>query len=130
MERQYKHGVGHVTLALPSGLIEDGEDPLAGAQRELLEETGYVSDNWQTLGSFTANGNYGCGKAHLFLARNAQRIGEPDSGDLEDTEIVLSAPEEVMEAVRSGRVNELSSVAAIALALNAGFTVPTKHGQL
>jgi len=130
VERQYKHGVGKVTLVLPSGLIEEGEDPLAGAQRELLEETGYVSDNWQPLGNFIVNGNYGCGRAHLFLARNAQRISDPASGDLEDTEILLMTPEEVLQAVRSGQVNVLGSVTAIALALNPGFTAPISHGQL
>lgn len=69
VERQYKHGVGKVNLVLPAGVIEDGEDPLAAAQRELLEETGYTSDDWQPLGRFVVHDNYGCGRAHLFMAR-------------------------------------------------------------
>src|SRR5690349_11737798 len=37
-ERQYKHGIGEVTLTFPAGAIARGESPLAAAQRELLEE--------------------------------------------------------------------------------------------
>jgi 8-oxo-dGTP pyrophosphatase MutT (NUDIX family) len=44
---------------LPGGLIEDGEDPLATAQRELVEETGYVADEWNYLGGFASDANQG-----------------------------------------------------------------------
>jgi ADP-ribose pyrophosphatase len=77
VERQYKHGVGQITLTLPAGGIEQGETALAAAKRELLEETGYKTEDWQELGSFTAHGNYGCGTAHLFLAQNAQCVIKP-----------------------------------------------------
>ncbi|HEY9857988.1 MAG TPA: NUDIX hydrolase [Candidatus Obscuribacterales bacterium] len=125
MERQYKHGVGKVSLMLPGGTIEDNEDPLVAAKRELLEETGYLSDDWQSLGCFIANANYGCGKAHVFVARNVQQVAEPNSGDLEDMEIVLIQPEEVGDALRKGEVIVLGAVMAIALALNPMFT-PSK----
>ena len=46
MERLYKHGIGRVSLGLPAGLVHAGEDPLAGAQRELLEETGYEASEY------------------------------------------------------------------------------------
>jgi len=116
MERQYRHGVGNVTLVLPAGAIEQGEDPLTAAKRELLEETGYTSAHWQSMGSHIPHGNYSCGKAHLFAARDAQQIATPDSGDLEDIEIVLMDPAEVLEAVRTGDVVIMGSVTAIALA--------------
>src|SRR5690349_3163193 len=50
--RQYRHGVKEVLLELPGGVIEDGEDPLAGIQRELLEETGYTSYVFIDIGNF------------------------------------------------------------------------------
>ena len=50
VERLYKHGVGRECLALPSGLLEPGEEPIDAARRELLEETGYAGDPAIPLG--------------------------------------------------------------------------------
>jgi ADP-ribose pyrophosphatase len=121
MERQYKHGVGRVNLVLPGGAIEPGEAPLAAAQRELLEETGYVADSWQCLGCFITNANYGGSKAHVFVAKNARLVAQPNSGDLEEIEIVLMKREEVAAAICNGEIVVLGAVAAIALALNSAF---------
>jgi ADP-ribose pyrophosphatase len=104
---------------LPAGYVEQGEDPLAAARRELLEETGYVADEWVSLGSFTNNGNRGCGVGHLFRARQAQKVAEPDAGDLEEMEIGLMGLDEVIDAVRRGDVAVLSVAAAIGLAVAA-----------
>ena len=121
LEKQYKHGVGHCSLVLPSGLLEKGEEPLAAARRELLEETGYASDDWRPLGSFVVNGNYGCGKAHLFMAYEAHQVAQPDSGDLEDMDIITMSPSDLVKAMQSGDVVLIGSAAAIALALNPLF---------
>jgi len=116
LERQYKHGPRSVGLSLPAGTIEAGEPPLAAARRELLEETGYVADEWQALGSFTINGNNGGGQAHLFHARGARRVAEPDSGDLEQMEILLMPRAELVAAMLRGEVHMLGAVALISLA--------------
>jgi ADP-ribose pyrophosphatase len=117
--RNYKHGPRRVCLNLPAGYVEQDEDPLAAARRELLEETGYVAQEWVSLGSFTNDGNRGCGAGHLFLARQAQKVAEPDAGDLEEMEIGLMGLDEVIEAVRRGDVAVLSVATAIGLAVAA-----------
>jgi ADP-ribose pyrophosphatase len=114
--RVYKHGVGRVTLELVAGLIEDGEEPLRAAQRELLEETGYESGQWLGLGSYVVNSNYGCGRMHAFIAREARRVTEANSGDLEELELVLRPLPAVIEDLRAGRFELLSAAAALALA--------------
>ncbi|MBT5433374.1 MAG: NUDIX hydrolase [Rhodospirillaceae bacterium] len=120
--RLYRHGPQRVGLALPGGLIDDGEESLIAAQRELLEETGYQARNWRSLGRYTMNSNYGCGCCNIYMASDAIRIAEPDSGDLEEAEIVLMTPEELLQALGRGEVSVIGHAAAIAMVMAA------KHG--
>lgn len=119
--RQYRHGVGAECVTLPAGIIEDVENPLDAMKRELLEETGYAADDWRSLGGYVPHSNYGCGKAHLFAARNARKIKEPCSGDLEESEILLFTQAELFHAISEGRVASLSMIAAVSLATNPHF---------
>jgi ADP-ribose pyrophosphatase len=114
--RAYKHGPRAVSLAVPAGYIEAGEEPLAAAKRELREETGYASDDWASLGRYVVDGNYGVATAHIFLAHGARKVSEPASGDLEEMEIVRVPLVEITDYLRRGDVVQLSSAAALALA--------------
>ncbi len=115
-ERGYKHGARRVCLSLPAGFVEPGEDPAQAARRELLEETGYQAEGWESLGSFINDGNRGSGRGHLFLARGAQHVAEPDSGDLESVTIALMSLHDLLEAAHRGEVGDIPNAAAIALA--------------
>jgi ADP-ribose pyrophosphatase len=123
-ERSYKHGPRKVSLALPAGLIEAAEEPAVAARRELLEETGYEATRWQSLGSFIVDSNYGLNTEHMYVARDARQVREPNSGDLEEIAIELHTTDEIIAALRSGEVAQLSSAAAlgVALTLQATFT--------
>lgn len=52
---QYRHGTDEVTLEIPGGLVDDGEDPQAAAVREMTEETGYVPRKVVLLGRSRPN---------------------------------------------------------------------------
>jgi len=69
--RQTKYALNDVSLAPVGGYLNPGEDPLAAAQRELYEETGYTAPEWVNLGRYVVDGNRGAGAAYLFLARQA-----------------------------------------------------------
>jgi ADP-ribose pyrophosphatase len=115
--RQTKYGIAGVSLAPIGGYIEPGEDPRATAQRELLEETGYLAREWISLGVFRNDGNRGCGIANLFLARGAHRVQERRADDLEEQELLLLTRDQVARALRDGEFKIASWALAIALAL-------------
>lgn len=115
--RQTKYAVEGVTLAPVGGYLESGEDPLAAAQRETLEETGYQADHWVSLGAFRVDGNRGAGVAHLFLATGARKVAEPDADDLEEQELLLLSRAEVEAALWAGAFKVLPWQAVMALAL-------------
>ncbi len=115
--RQTKYAVDGVSLAPAGGYLEPGEEPLAAAQRELREEAGYAAPEWIDLGHYAIDGNRGCGTGHLYLARGAYRVSEPDADDLEEQEIVLLSRAELEVALREGEFKVMPWAAAAALAL-------------
>lgn len=115
--RQTKYSVAGTALAPVGGYIEPGEEPLAAAKRELLEETGYEARVWEELGGFTVDGNRGNGMAHFFLARAAYLVAEPNADDLEVQELLLLSRAEVEAAVARGAFKVLPWQAVMAMAL-------------
>ncbi|MBN1179456.1 MAG: NUDIX hydrolase [Anaerolineae bacterium] len=115
--RQTKYAVDGTSLAVVGGYLEPGEEPLAAAQRELLEETGYAADTWVALGRYAVDGNRGAGAAYPFLARGARRVQEPVVDDLEDQEMLLLDVDAVKAALAGGEFKCLPWAAAVALAL-------------
>jgi ADP-ribose pyrophosphatase len=55
IERQYRHAANQFLWELPAGKLEAGEEALAGAQRELAEETGYSAKKWKPLVEYYAS---------------------------------------------------------------------------
>ena len=115
--RQTKYAVEGVSLAVTGGYLEPGEDPLTAAQRELLEETGYVAAEWIDLGKYAVDGNRGAGTAHLFLARGAEWRQPIDADDLEEQELLLLTRAEMRAALQRGEFKVLPWATAVALAL-------------
>jgi ADP-ribose pyrophosphatase len=115
--RQTKYSVSGTSLAPVGGYLEPGEEPLAAARRELLEETGYEALDWALLGQFSVDGNRGAGIAHLFLARNARRVAEARNDDLEDQQLLFLHRAEVETALAAGEFKVLPWAAMMALAL-------------
>lgn len=115
--RQPKYAVAGLSLAVTGGYIEPGEEPLAAAQRELLEETGYVATTWRSLGSYAVDGNRGAGVAYFFLATGARWRQPLDADDLETQDFLLLERAEVEAALLAGEFKVLPWAACVALAL-------------
>jgi ADP-ribose pyrophosphatase len=81
MVRQFRFGVRDVTLEIPGGLVDPGEDHGQAARRELFEETGYASDSWTYMGNAYQNPGIQNELCHLWLATNALHLGEAGQHD-------------------------------------------------
>lgn len=117
--RQNKYAVDGVSLAPVGGYVDEGEEPLAAAKRELLEESGYEAPTWQALGSYPVDANRGAGVAHLFLALDAIRVRSPESGDLEEQELLLFSREELAAALAAHEFKVLAWASVVALGMQA-----------
>jgi ADP-ribose diphosphatase len=115
--RQVKYGLQGTTLAVVGGYVDEGEESLAAAQRELLEETGYEAPDWLSLGDYIVDPNRGIATGHLFLARQAHYVKPRDADDLEEQELLLLTGEEIEAALEGGEIQVLSWAATVALAL-------------
>jgi len=115
--RQVKYGVEGTTLGIVGGFVEEGEDPFEAARRELLEETGYESNDWTPLGSYRVDPNRGVATGHLYLARQARYVTPRNADDLEEQELILLTRSEMEAALTRGDFKVLAWAAAIALAL-------------
>ncbi len=115
--RQYKHGLREVSLTPPAGGLNPGEDPLETAKRELMEETGHEATGWTKLVAMVAHANQRCCVGHVFHATSARQVAAPNSGDLEEQELVYLTREETVAAIRNGEVISASALAALSLVL-------------
>lgn len=67
--KQYRYAQRKELIELPAGKIDKGESPIEAAKRELLEETGFISNEWEEMGFFYP-ATYSTQKLYMFLARN------------------------------------------------------------
>ena len=115
--RQVKYGVEGTTLGIVGGFVEEGEEPAQAARRELLEETGYETTDWTSLGSYRVDPNRGIAMGHLYLARQARHVTPRNADDLEEQELLLLTRAEMETALARGEFKVLAWAAAIAFAL-------------
>lgn len=144
--RQFRQGIKEITTEFPAGGIErtdgkeyagsvftkEGEEPsdpsersqdellaedaLDAAKRELLEETGYVSDEWEHLLSVPSNATISDNYAHIYAARNCRKAADQDLDEMEFLNVVRHTDDEIGELIHHGDFKQSVHIMAWLLA--------------
>lgn len=110
--KQYRYPVQEELLEIPAGMIEPGEDSLACAQRELLEETGITAQSWQLLFSLYSSPGFTNELLTLYLARELNFSSQ--SLDQDESIKVLKVPlKKALEMIMQGKIQDAKSVAGL-----------------
>ena len=102
-----------IGVSLPAGYIEKDEYPYAAAKRELLEETGYMSNNIIYLGSFYQDEGVSSAYNHYFLAYDCQKVSEQKLDKDEYIKYILVTEEELQELLNAGYITGINSAYTI-----------------
>lgn len=112
--REYAAGSHRYELGLPKGVIEDGEDPLIAANREIMEEVGYGAHNLREIRTVTVTPGYIQHHTHIVLARDLYpRTAEGD--EPEPIEVVPWKLSHIQELLAQADLTEARSIAALFL---------------
>jgi ADP-ribose pyrophosphatase len=109
---QYRHGMDQVTLEIPGGMIDPGEEPGAAGARELLEETGYGGAPVRLIGRVSPNPAVQNNWCHSALIRGVRRVAEPRPDPLENILVRLVPLADVSALIRRGAIHHALVVAA------------------
>jgi ADP-ribose pyrophosphatase len=112
--RQTRVATGTKLLELPAGLIDEGEEPLASAQRELREETGLHGGSWRELASFWTSPGFVNERVTVFVAHDLEE-GEPEPDEGEELEVVRWPLPEV--EARIGELEDATTLIGLLLYL-------------
>lgn len=112
MERQFRYAPQQEFIEIPAGKIDPGEDILLTAQRELLEETGYVAGEWIHLTTAWPCIGYADERLEYFLARGlTHHASKLDDGEfLEVFELSIT---DAIDWVRLGKINDSKTIVGL-----------------
>ena len=114
VERQYRHAANQFLWELPAGKLEEGEDPLAGAKRELEEETGYRAKKWKPLVEYFASPGFLGESMKVFLAEGLV-AGDAHPEEDENIELRLVKLSEVLKMIAKGAILDGKTLTSVLL---------------
>ena len=106
LKKEFRYPCGEEVIECPAGEVEKNEsDPLDAAKRELLEETGYISEHWTYLGPTIDNPSKLTNRMHLFLAEGCVKVAEQKLDENEHLSVMTVPLQKAVNMVMDGRIN-------------------------
>ena len=114
MERQYRHAAGQFLWELPAGKLDPGEDAMAGAQRELAEETGYTAKKWKPFLVYYASPGFLGESMQVFIAEGLV-AGDAHPEDDEQIDFRLVKLSEIVKMIDKGAILDGKTLCSVLL---------------
>lgn len=114
VERQYRHAALRFLWELPAGKLDAGEDPLAGAKRELEEETGYRAQRWRPLVEYYGSPGFLGESMKVFIAEGLV-AGDAHPEDDEHIEFRLVKLSELLKMIEKGEIIDGKTLTSVLL---------------
>ena len=114
MERQYRHAAKEFLLEVPAGKMEEGEDALAGAKRELLEETGFKAKRWRKMVRYFASPGFLGEFMQVFVAEGLT-LGDAQPEYDEQIEIEMMPLSKLLSMIDEGKIHDGKTLISVML---------------
>ena len=113
LKKEYRHCYRRDLIEIPAGVLEENEDPLNAAKRELQEETGYRSEKWTYLGKTVESSAKLTNYMYIYLAEDCEKISSQKLDYGEDIEVIEVGLNEAVEMIMNNEIICNSSIGAI-----------------
>jgi 8-oxo-dGTP pyrophosphatase MutT (NUDIX family) len=109
---QHRYALDEYSWEVPEGGVPEGEDLLAGAQRELAEETGFEADDWRLVCRLSISNSVTDERGAIFIARGL-RPGAASPDATEDLALRWATLDEVIDEIDREKIHDLLTIAAV-----------------